>query len=293
MLDHNTREQVLELLRDKGFAAQEINSCQMLGGGSINDVYQLNIAGELFVLKANTPGVYPQMFEKEAKGLALLKSESGFKIPEVIGFVENESTCFLLLEYIPTGNPSNDFWESFAEKLAQLHQVKSRNDKFGLGYDNYIGSLHQANDWENDWPKFYVEHRLVPLFEKAVNLFDKNERKHLENLINRLEDLIPKESSVLVHGDLWSGNYLVSDQNEPTLIDPAVYYGHREMELAFMQMFGGYDSSLFETYDEILPLEKGFESRKEIHQLYPLLVHSVLFGGLYVQQVKGILRKFS
>lgn len=292
MLDHTTREQVLELLREKGFPAQEINSYQMLGGGSINDVYKLDVAGETFVLKTNIPGVYPLMFEKETHGLDLLKSNSQFKIPELIGFVEGEEICFLLLEYIPAGNPSKDFWRDFAEKLAQLHQVKSTKDKFGLDYDNYIGSLYQSNNWESDWSKFYAEQRLLPLFEKAGNLFNSTDRKRLDNLMNKLHELIPKEPPVLIHGDLWSGNYLISDQNEPCLIDPAVYYGHREMELAFMQMFGGYNPSLFKIYNEILPLENGFESRKEIHQLYPLLVHSVLFGGHYVQEVKGILRKF-
>lgn len=294
MLNEAILENLQELLTKQLQIPVIISDVQSLSGGDINDVFKLKSTAGYFVLKQNYADRYPQMFEKEALGLKLLNESSKFRIPKIIGFSEVENQSFLVLEYIQAAYKSADFWEVFAENLAELHKNSSDNG-FGLDYDNYIGSLAQGNQWTENWYNFYAEQRLLPLFHKAFDsgCFNKSDSNNLDRVLLKLPEIIPSEKPALIHGDLWSGNYLIDDNGAPCLIDPAVYYGHRETELAFMQLFGGFDASLYENYHSIFPIESGFQERKDLHQLYPLLVHSVLFGGHYVQQVKGVLNKWA
>lgn len=294
MLDEDSKKSILKLLQDHDESFDSINDIQPLSGGDINSVYKIMIGGNAFVVKQNYTERFPQMFEKEAKGLKLLKENSHFTIPQVYGICEAGSQSYLVMQHVSSSAQNQDFWERFGYQLVYLHRQQPENEAFGLEYDNYIGSLPQKNTWKTDWYAFYAECRILPLFEQAFNsgLFSTTERKHVDFLLNHLEENIPRESPCLIHGDLWSGNYLVGENGAPCLIDPAVYYGHRETELAFMQLFGGYSDELFEAYQQKFPIEPGFEMRKELHQLYPLLVHSVLFGGHYVEQVRGILKKW-
>ena len=162
---------------------------------------------------------------------------------------------------------------------------------FGLDHDNYIGSLAQSNKKHADWISFFMEERIRPQLKLAMDkkLIDEGTVKQFDKLFDHFDRLIPKEKPALLHGDLWNGNFLVSDSSRAALIDPAVYFGHREMDLAMTTLFGGFDSEFYRAYDEVFPLEKGFEKRVDIHNLYPLLVHVNLFGGGYVRQVKAVL----
>ncbi|MEX0813545.1 MAG: fructosamine kinase family protein [Chitinophagales bacterium] len=293
MLDADTQNEILKLLQEKNPHFTAIDQVNSLSGGDINAVYKIRSGDAAFVVKQNYADKYPEMFRKEAAGLDLLGKSSAFNIPQVIGTCEASGQSCLVLEYIASSNPKVDFWKGFAHNLVELHQNTSENNCFGLDYSNYIGSLVQPNQWTSNWFEFYAEQRLLPMFQDAYDQghFTQSDHRRLEQVISNLENNIPNEKPALLHGDLWSGNYLVDEDGNPCLIDPAVYYGHRETELAFMQLFGGFDSKLFEVYQQKFPLEPGFEKRKELHQLYPLLVHSVLFGGHYVQQVRGILNR--
>jgi protein-ribulosamine 3-kinase len=113
-----------------------------------------------------------------------------------------------------------------------------------------------------------------------------------ERLFHRLDTLFPTEPPALLHGDLWSGNFLCDTQGRPVLIDPAVYYGHREMDLAMTRLFGGSDAALYAAYTDEWPLERGWEERVDLCNLYPLLVHVNLFGGSYITQVEAVLRRY-
>lgn len=177
--------------------------------------------------------------------------------------------------------------------MAQLHRNSS--SQFGWKKNNYIGALLQLNSEREQWWEFYAECRLEPLFAKAFDqgYLESGDRRSLEALINRLEELIPKESPALLHGDLWSGNCISNPKGEPLLIDPAVYYGHREMDLAMMKLFGGFGARVFQAYNEEFPLEKDWEERLSIHQLYPLLVHLNLFGSTYLASCRRVWEPFA
>lgn len=263
-----------------------------LTGGDINEVYEYKTSKGEFVIKINDDEKYPGMLAMEAVGLAELMSADGIHIPQVFECGSIDGKQFLILEKIWTLDPQKETWHQLGEQLAKLHQRS--NTQFGFEFDNYIGKLKQANTKENNWIDFLINHRMQPMVEMAVNQGDINyvEAKIIEPLFKKLPELLPSEKPSLLHGDLWSGNYLTGPSYEPVLIDPAVYYGHREMDIAMMHLFGGFSPLVFERYNEIFPLEKGWKERIELNQLYPLLVHVNLFGRSYWERVKTIIERY-
>lgn len=261
-----------------------------LTGGDINEVYQAFLPEKSVVIKINNSQSLPQLFEKEKQGLELL-SKSTFIVPKPIKTGAIDDTPFLIMDYIEQGSELN--WAVFGDKLAQLHQIEGKY--FGLDHHNYIGSLEQINQECGAWSEFYTNHRLLALTAKARDegLFEKKHCIWIEKLCQKLDELIPTCYPSLIHGDLWSGNLLTDKSGQPVLIDPAVYYGHPEMDWAMLSLFGNYPEEAMRSYLNISNLEVGFEHRKEIHQLYPLLVHLLIFGIGYRQSILSVLKKFS
>ena len=261
-----------------------------LQGGDINQVYHCFMKNNQLVVKVNIAGKFPNMFEKEKKGLKLLE-QSNFKIPKILSIGSFRKLDYLILEYIKPGKAMN--WKNFGENLANLHLIT--NEKFGLAYDNYIGSINQINTYENNWLNFYTNHRIIQLMIMArnKNLLNSQDCKKIESICNSFKNIIPNTLPSLVHGDLWSGNLFFSENGSPVLIDPAVYFGHPEIDWAMLDLFGNYPEHSFEIYNEINPLEVGFKERKAIHQLYPLLVHLVLFGKTYYSSLMSKVKWYS
>tara|TARA_R110002020_G_scaffold98208_5_gene233917 strand:- start:1220 stop:2071 length:852 start_codon:yes stop_codon:yes gene_type:complete len=265
-----------------------ITSHTALSGGDINQVYLLQTSKKPLVLKLNFADKYPGMFAAEATGLRKLHTSGIINIPEVIATSEVNNLSYLLLEYIPSGNKAKNFWELFGEQMAQLH--KQTNSKFGFVENNYIGSLPQYNNYCDDPAEFFITQRLEPQFKIASTkgyIF-----QNTESLFSSIQTLIPKEKPALLHGDLWSGNFLVNSSGLPCLIDPATSYAPREMDLAMMQLFGGFNKNLFDSYNEVFPLEKDWQSRIKLWQLYYILVHVNLFGGSYYASAKNIIKHY-
>jgi protein-ribulosamine 3-kinase len=264
-----------------------------VSGGSINLTARVDTTKGLFFLKVNDAFRYPDMFQKESKGLKVLYDTKTFKIPEVILTGEDDAQAFLAMEFIESRNRSDNFWKKFGSSLASLH--KNTNDKFGFVEDNYIGSLKQSNRQHNKWIDFFIEERLEPQLKLAYSkgLLNEKDKIIFQKIFSKLDELIPYSEPSLLHGDLWNGNFLSGYSGEPCLIDPAVYYGHREMDLAMTKMFGGFEEEFYQSYNENYPLEEGFEDRVALHNLYPLLVHVNLFGGGYVNDVRNVVKKFA
>lgn len=261
-----------------------------LTGGDINQVYHCITEKNQFIVKANYAEKYPRMFEKEKKGLELL-NKSSFIIPKVFSTGSLKQLDYILLEYIKPGINMN--WKKFGENLASLHQIT--NNTFGLDHNNYIGTIEQINSYENNWFEFYANKRLILLMELArnQNLLSKKDCNEIERVCNCLKDIMPNSLPSLIHGDLWAGNIMSSENGFPVLIDPAVYFGHPEIDWAMLDLFGNFPEISFDIYNEIMPLELGFQDRKDIYQLYPLLVHLVLFGSGYYRNVIRIVQKYS
>ncbi|UZH56189.1 fructosamine kinase family protein [Salinimicrobium tongyeongense] len=282
----NDRDLIEEVARKHGFVLNGLNS---LAGGSINEVYLLNTSEAKKVIKINSAEDFPGMFAAEKQGLETLLQARAFDVPEVFGLGEIENTAYLLLEYKKEGSQKGHFWKVFGEQLSKLHKTSAK--KFGFSDSNYIGSLRQYNSPETEAAEFYINQRLEPQVRMASeNGFSLGD---LSGFYRNISEEIPQEPPALLHGDLWSGNYLVNAEGLPCLIDPAVCYGPREMDLAMMQLFGGYPAEVFETYNEHFQLQPGWEQRIPLWQLYYLLVHLNIFGRSYLPQVKEIIQRFS
>jgi fructosamine-3-kinase len=270
----------------------QILSSKPLGGGSINEVYHLVTTTGNFCLKYNSSTAFPKMFETEAQGLKLLSMAGSIRIPAVIFHESLADHSFILLEYIQPAPRINGFYRDFGSSLARLHG--SKGELYGLDYNNYMGSLVQNNCYHSSWVEFFVEERLDKQMKLALKngLMDSPVEKLFERLFLKLDDLLPEEPPCLVHGDLWSGNFIVSDEGKACLIDPAVYYGNREVDLAMSTLFGGFSPEFYSSYEEEYPLLKGWSERLDLYNLYPLLIHLNLFGTSYLGSILSILRRF-
>ena len=277
-------------LKQKGWPIT-IDLLKPIGGGDINEAYCLKTNQKDYFLKLNKPDLFPGMFKAEKLGLELLLKHSGFVIPKPILVGKIPECDFLIMEWIEL--TSQGEWEKFGQTLAEMHlQIDSI---FGLDHQNYIGSLHQDNTYEQTWSDFYTNRRLHPLCKKAFDngQLDRSTIRAFENLYQRFDEIFPIEPPALLHGDLWSGNRAFTADGIPCIYDPAVYYGHREMDLAMTKLFGGFPDEMYQSYQQSYPLEGGWENRIPIGQLYPLLVHVILFGGGYATQVRSIVGKFA
>lgn len=268
-----------------------VKSVEFLAGGSINTAAKLMTEQGAFFIKWNEVGKI-DMFESEVRGLELLRQTNCIHVPQAIATGQKEEKAYILLEYIDSAIAKPKFWEHFGFSLAQLH--KNSYPSFGLSHNNYIGSLPQNNELMDDGIQFFIEKRLRVQAGLAFynHYISEDLHKQFQRLYQQLPNLLPNEKPALLHGDLWSGNYVIGKNGLATLIDPAVYYGNREAEIAFTRLFGGFEPRFYEAYQEAFPLEKGFEDRVEIYNLYPLLVHVNLFGSGYLGGVERTLRKF-
>ena len=243
----------------------------------------------------------PEMFRREAEGLRALAAAKAIRVPEVLA-VDEQS---LVLEMIRQAPKKRGFAEAFGLDFAMLH--RHRGKACGFAHDNFIGSTRQLNQpldgqWEqaaddgSTWPEFFMARRL----RFQVRLATSEGYGHeLERLLDRAEARIIELLSAaievpgILHGDLWSGNFIVDDHGEACLIDPAVYYGHREADLAMTRLFGGFEPAFYNAYAEAWPLAPGHEDRLPIYQLYHVLNHLNLFGGGYFGQSKRILQRYA
>ncbi len=272
----------------------EVLNTRYVGGGDINVARILETNKGRFFFKMNDGESALQMFAAESMGLKLLSKAAVIGVPKVLGWGQNGQQAFLLLEFVERAeHVPEDFWDVFGRQLAALH--KNTHDHFGLGYNNYIGSLPQVNDCRKDWVSFYIECRLQPQVKMACDakLLHRTHLHQFESLYRYLPELMPPEAPALIHGDLWSGNFLCSIKSQPYLVDPAVSYSHREMDLAMSKLFGGFHRRFYQAYEEAFPLHPGFGQRLKLFQLYYLMVHLNLFGSSYLNQVSEILNHYS
>ena len=263
-----------------------VSRAEPVSGGDINEAFAVELSdGRRIFIKAHRTAP-PGMFEAEARGLAWLAEASALRVPRVIAV----GVAFLALEWLEPGRPLSGFDESLGRGLAALHRASPAG--FGLDHDNFIGSLPQSNRAHTSWVDFFREERLGAQLELARKKHRASAamERGFSHLFERLPELLgPSEPPARLHGDLWGGNLHVGPDGEPCLIDPAVYGGHREIDLAMMKLFGGFSPRVFSAYAEAFPLAPGHAERVQLYQLYPLMVHVNLFGGSSVGSVERAL----
>lgn len=267
-----------------------------VGGGCIAHATRVETEKGIFFLKYGR-GAVAETFAAEAAGLRALKAaHSDLFIPEVIA-TENEKPehpGFLVLEWVETGTQSGAVWDSFGQGLAGLH--RHSRTRYGFERDNYIGRLPQQNTWEETWIDFFRDHRLAPQVQRAraAGRWQSSWNAALNTLYQRLGELLPGDPPAsMLHGDLWSGNYMVTKNGRPALIDPAAYYGHREADLAMTELFGGFAPRFYDAYRAAWPLDPGYDRRRDIYNLYHLINHLNHFGSSYAGSVASVLKPFA
>lgn len=271
----------------------EIIECNSVAGGDINHAHLLETTSGKIFIKWNDVDFALDMFDCESKALQAIAAKAVIKTPEVLHIGSIQDVGYLALSYVEqTQGTSPPALIEFGRQLAKLHAPV--NNKFGWESDNYIGTLIQSNKEHEDWEEFYITQRI----EKQLTLAKSNQ--HLQNLSLRDVNKFYKETSMflegmtasLLHGDLWSGNYILSRSGDTYLIDPASYYGHHEVDLAMTELFGRFDQGFYDGYNAVLRISKEYSERKDIYQLYYLLVHLNLFGKSYEAACEKILKMF-
>jgi len=281
------------LIKIEEWAGEKFVIGRSLSGGCISNAQIITSAsGKSYFLKTGNHG--KDLFIKEANGLNELNKSGAIKAPNV-NLAEYD---FILSEFIETGIKGRDFFRLFGHQFANLH--KFTGYKFGFFEDNYIGANKQINitspDIEDNWVSFYFNNRLLYQMQLAEHngYSDSSLRKAFSVIENKIEIILSgsDEPPALLHGDLWSGNYMCNSKSQPVIIDPAVYYGHREADLAMTKLFGGFSTDFYSSYQETYPLPDGFEYRENIYILYHVLNHLNLFGGGYYGQAIRLMKYY-
>lgn len=281
----------------KKHIAQELGipilNIKAVSGGDISKAYCIDTSAQRFFLKVNESANALKMFHTEKEGLQMITKTKAIKAPEVLCCGQFDASSFILMDFIASKNPTSKNFETLGRQLAVMHAIDV-GGSYGWNQDNYIGSLPQSNKNHADWTLFYVRERLWPQIRWAheKNLLNAEEIPSETKLLKGCERLFPKVRPALLHGDLWGGNYLIDTHEVPFLIDPAVYFGHHEVDLAMTQLFGGFSSEFYAAYAEQIPLEPLYNERRDVYQLYYLLVHLNLFGSSYYAPVKQLLKTY-
>lgn len=285
---HNELEKTLGKKLKKEVLIQDFR--QAAGGCISNGGRLITTAGDFF-LKYNS-GKPDDFFKAEAKGLKLLQDAGCLKVPQVLLQAKAGEYVYLVMEWIAHERIAADYWGRLGEQLAAQHRHTA--DTFGLYHHNYIGSLRQYNTRHESWADFYRKERIERQLDLAESQgkMPKGFRALFDGLYKCLPDILPDEPASLLHGDLWSGNVIIGPAGQAVVIDPAVYYGSREMEIAFTGLFGGFDPRFYASYHSAYPLQAGFNDRVELYHIYPLLVHWNLFGESYRRRAETIVKRY-
>lgn len=266
-----------------------IDDIAPVAGGCISPAARIRTPrGDTWFVKWSAGDMPRGLFHAEAHALEALVACAAVRVPAVLGVRES----WLLLEWLEPGRSGAATWTRLGAELAEMHRVQA--DAFGSAEDNFIGPLPQANAWSESWPEFWRAQRLQPQLARARSHFQSTELSRFDRLFDALDPIlgpIQDEGPSMLHGDLWSGNVHIMADARAALIDPSLYYGHREVDLAMAALFGGIARACFNSYEENWPLRPGWAQRRAVYQLYYLLVHVNLFGSGYVPQTLAALRE--
>ena len=270
-----------------------IKSVRSVSGGDINDAYRIESSEGLFFAKINESQIASEMLGAEAKALNLLSGLKNIRVPKVILLSNKNDITALILEWIETGTTRPNTLSSLGIMIAELHLNTAQ--AFGLDYDNYIGSLPQSNTWTDNWLDFYYNNRIQTQLKLAMESgkIPLSFIHRTDRVFANMQKEFPEVKPSLLHGDLWAGNYMIGKEGDPVLIDPSLSYGHRELDIAMMHLFGGFNTEIISVYESVHPLEHDWQSRMKFYQLYYILVHVNLFGGSYVRSAMSIINHYA
>jgi protein-ribulosamine 3-kinase len=270
-----------------------VQSVEAVAGGCVSSTARVRTAKHSFFLKFH-PGAPESFFAAESAGLGALRAATTrLLVPEVIGFRDSPAgrTSWILVQWLEPAAPPDNFGARLGSGLAEVHSTSG--PRWGSSQGGFIGPLEQSNGNASSWGEFWWSRRLEPqlrLAEEHGQVWEAAQWDRLRDLLPELLAAAEREGPRLLHGDLWSGNVLCSAPGVPALIDPACYFGHREVDLAMTELFGGFQASFYQSYRAELPLAEGYQVRRGVYQLFYLLVHVNLFGTSYLSRTLATLQ---
>ncbi|MGI8905165.1 MAG: fructosamine kinase family protein [Candidatus Sumerlaeaceae bacterium] len=299
MIPATLAEAVQRLVTERERKSIRISASRTARGGSINSAVHLECSNGMHLFLKYNDEAPADMFQKEARGLQLLASANSIRVPAVYYTTPADAPQqFLLLEDVLAQGPersSKSAFMSLGAGLAGVHRMTSH--LYGLDQHNYLGPTRQPNNVSDNWASFFVEHRLQYILDlMAERGCDQTELTVFRDFVPAVQELLDEripEPPSLVHGDLWGGNVLHTRSREPVLIDPALYYGDREVDIAMTRLFGGFSNEFYADYEAAYPLTEGWRERQDVYNLYHLLHHALLFGGGYLTQASNIVKRYS
>lgn len=258
-----------------------------VSGGCINQGYAVSDNQRTYFVKLNQASQVA-MFEAEALGLEEMLITASIRVPQPLCWGTAGNSTYIVLEWLEMGGGNSKSWSEMGRKLAEMHKATS-SQGFGWKINNTIGSTPQINTWTADWAEFYAKHRLGYQFQLARRKggnFPKQDK-----LLAAIPELLAAHQvqPSLVHGDLWGGNAGCTVSGEPVIFDPATYFSDREVDIAMTELFGGFPAAFYQGYNEVFPLDAGYEQRKTLYNLYHILNHFNLFGGAYGSQANRMI----
>lgn len=266
------------------FISEKIIEVKPISGGCIGSSYFIKTSESSYFLKH-----YKKEGVAEAEAIGLNELSIGNK--NNIKVHHYDKNC-IILNFIKEGPRCISFYKDCANLLVNIHKIKS--DLYGFNIDNFIGDNKQLNLQKNSWRDFFLENRLGFQLDMA-----KKNGYDLTGLFKRSAPAIKsilddnEEEPTLLHGDLWGGNLISNSKGQPVFIDPAIYYGHRECDIAMTKLFGGFSSEFYMEYNRLYPLKKGWENRVDLYNLYHILNHLNIFGRSYLSQAESILKSYA
>jgi fructosamine-3-kinase len=265
-----------------------ITNTRSIGGGCINQGYRIDNGDRAYFVKLNQASQV-EMFVAEALGLQQMAATQTITVPQPICWGVADSSSYIVLQWLDLGGGNNQAWHNMGSQLAAMHRLGT-SQQFGWDINNTIGSTPQINTWNNSWADFFAEQRIgyqLRLAKRRGGNFPDTQQV-VEKVRQILQDRQPEIS--LVHGDLWSGNGAITSKGEPVILDPATYYGDREVDIAMTELFGGFPAAFYQGYNQAWQLDKGYPQRKNLYNLYHILNHFNLFGGGYASQANRMLQ---
>lgn len=280
--------EVIEKINQATNSKWEMRDRRPLGGGCINQSYQLIGEKENYFVKINSAEGL-EMFRAEALALEEITATQTIKVPKPICYGSAGNHSYLVLEYLELDRGNRQSWQKMGQQLAQLHRLQ-RENRYGWKINNTIGSTPQINQWQDNWADFFAQQRIGYQLQRA-NRKGAN-FSNIQQIIARIRDLLQERNPhpSLLHGDLWGGNAGFTREGIPIIFDPAFYHGDRETDIAMTELFGGFPPEFYQGYNQEYPLDSGYQQRKTIYNLYHILNHFNLFGGSYLSQAKSMIR---
>ena len=294
-MDCSVHKDVDDAIRHIFGDSVKIKSQRAVSGGDINESYHLVLTNGEEVFSKQNRSVEARFFQAEAHGIEAIR-ETGANVPEILAY-GGTYVKFILFRYVESGSRGADYWRALGEMLGRMHRFDTgswvQNGYYGFHEDNFIGTTLQKNTPIAGWIDFFRDARLGVQMKLADHYFDSEDRQLCQKLLDHLADfLIEPQFPSLLHGDLWGGNVMPDAQGKPMLIDPAVYVGHHEADIAMTELFGRFPQAFYDAYSDVIPMDPEYEDRRDIYNLYHMLNHLNLFGGHYLSSARRILKRY-